>query len=297
MRKSTILLAVIILFIFFLSAVVQAEDSFKRFTLKLSGGIGNSSADDMRHLVEGLNTQIEDLAAVTGFTKTGGLEYANWGTNVEAEIVLRLSRSFGIGLGVGFLKRGKESSIGMELASDANSSFSWAPEFRAIPISMSGYYFLSVAPRLNVFLKAGLGYYFARLKYRVREENALLGILEWNQSEGTTRDSDIGFHGGLGIEYSISGNIAFYAEGIGRSAIFNNWKVNDEYTDSTGEQVKRSGMFWYSEEFMVATNKYYANIQLSEQEPSYPWLKNVRKARFSFSGFTIRVGIRIGLGK
>lgn len=297
MKRTSVIPLTIICILFFTGAS-YAQGYPKKFSLKLSGGYGNTMGGDMEAFIDGLNSETTDLAAVLGFTQTGELENVNWGLDFEGEFVLNLTENFGIGFGVGCLERKSKSQAELEFLPLIKASISWEPKYTAIPLYLSGYCYFPVAQKMNVFLKAGVGYYFAKIRYEVLEENESLGYPgTWNRDEGEATDERIGFHGGFGFEYDITENIALYIEGTRRYVTFKNWKVKNTETDSSGAEVNQSGTFWYVKEFKEETGKHYASMMISENKPSYPWLKDIRRAEISLSGFSFRVGVKIRFGE
>ena len=297
MRRKSVLLSLTILCIFFLTATGNTQDFLKKFSLKFSGGLGSTAGGDFNAFPDGLNSLATDLAPFLGLTKTGELENPNWGFDFEGEFLYSLSENFGVGLGVGYQRRSKETSLKMALESLMSATLTWEPELTIIPINLSGYYFFPVGSKMNAFLKAGIGYYFAKVYLKLREEYAsFLGLEGWNEDEFEAKDSGFGFHGGLGIEYNLTGTISLYAEGMGRYLKITDLEFEGTTTYASGV-IKGSGMLWYLEEFLDANGEYYPGLQISEQKPTDPAYRNVREAEVDFSGFSFRIGIKIRFGK
>jgi opacity protein-like surface antigen len=298
MRKKSVLLSLAILCIFILTTAGSAQDFLKRFSLKLTGGYGSLAGGDVIEAVDGLNSQLEDLAAIAGLPTPGEVENAKWGLDFEGELVFSLSKNFGVSLGAGYLVRKIDSIVEIRLEPIISGSFLWEPKYTVIPVTLSGYYYFPVASKANVFFKAGIGYYFAKINFKTREELVIVGELnEWDQNDAEAKDNGFGFHGGLGFEYNITGSVALYAEGIGRYINLKEWEVDNTYRDSSGYTLRQSGSFWYEEEFNAGTGKYYPSLTISEQRPSSPWIRNARKAEIDLSGLSFRIGVRIKFGK
>ena len=171
-------------------------------------------------------------------------------------------------------------------------SFSYAPEYHAFPLNLSSYYFLPLTQKMQAFLKIGAGYYFAKINYMTQEEERSWIGTAWEQDIAIARDKGIGFHGSVGLEYRLSKKLSFFLEGSGKSISFKNWKVDNKHKSPYGiTDVK--GTFWYVEEYDSYTNRYYPSLELSEERPSHEDIRNVRRAEISFSGFSIRFGIKI----
>jgi len=297
MKRKSVLLSLTILCIFLLMSAGNAQDLLKKFSLKLTGGYGSTAGGDFNAFPDGLNSLAADLVPFLGLTKTGELENPKWGLDFEGELVFSLSENFGVGLGAGYQKRSKETSLELALEPLISATLTWEPELSLIPVNLSGYYFFPIGSRMNAFLKAGIGYYFAKVYLKLREEyTSFLGLEGWDEDEFEAKDSGFGFHGGLGIEYNLTGTISLYAEGMGRYLKITDWEFEGTTTYASGV-IKGSGTLWYLEEFLEATGNYYPGLQISEQKPTDPEYRNVREAEVDFSGFSFRVGIRIRFGK
>ena len=297
MRRKSVFLSLTILCIFLLASAGNAQDFLKKFSFKISGGLGSTSGGDFNAVPDGLNALVEDLVPFFGLTKTGELENPKWGLDFEGELLFSLSENFGVGLGVGYQRRSKETSLELALEPLTRNTITWEPELTIIPINLSGYYFFPIGSKMSAFLKAGIGYYFAKVYLKLREEyTSFLGLEGWNEDEFEAKDSGFGFHGGLGIEYNLTGTISLYAEGMGRYMKITDWQFEGTTTYDSGV-IKGSGTLWYLEEFVEAIGKYYPGLQISEQKPTDPVYRNVKKAEIDFSGFSFRVGIRIRFGE
>jgi opacity protein-like surface antigen len=291
MKKGQIIVCASILCVFLMFGTGMAQETAKKFTLKLSGGYGSVSGGDLTTIADGLNELLVDIARVAGATTSGEIESAKWGPEFEGEFVYNITDRFGVGLGVGYIRKSIEKKAELQVGTLARVSFEWKPVYKVVPITLSGYYTLPVASKMNAFFKAGIGYYFATWDYKIREENELFGITVWSENEGTAKDNGFGFHGGLGIEYSISGSVALFVEGTGRYVNLKDWDVDNLYQDAFGSE-RDTGTFWYLEEFEEATGKYYPSLELGDEEPSGPGIKNARKAEISLSGVVFKLGVK-----
>lgn len=291
--KNLLVLSLSILLIFFLAIPIHAQDSSQKFSLKLASGYGNTTGGDVQSMADGVNEVLADMAALAGFTVTDKLENVKWGAEFEGEFVFNINRKFAVSLGVEHITRTIDSMAAVELGALARLSLEWEPEYTATPLKLSGYYYIPVGSSLKGYVKAGMGYYFAKIKYKIREEEELLGITYYEQQDGEAKDNGLGFHGGLGLEYSVSMNVAFFVEGTGRYVNLKDWDVENTHSSPAGT-YSETGKFWYAEEYNQETDKFYETIQLYEQKPDDPGFRNVRKAEISLSGFTLRLGVKIG---
>jgi len=285
MKRKSIILSIMMLTLFSLTGIGQAQ---KKFSLKLTGGYGTMSAGDINEMLSSLDTILTDL--LSGFTKEGSLEKIKWGLDFDGELIVDLTDNIGIGLGVGYIQRKKDSeTIFMEPLGTV--TITGEPKITVIPIKLSAYYFYPIASRLNIFLNGGIGYYFGNITFGFGSDVSAIEETFWTKNVIEAKDDGIGFHGGIGFEYNMAKNFAFFVEGAGRYTKLKNWEGDITITDSDGYTDKSSGTVWYYEtEFF---GKYYPTIDVAKDKPTYPDIKNVRKFEGDLSGFSFRAGIRV----
>lgn len=290
MKKKLIILSTMTFTFFSLTGIGQAQ---LRLSLKATGGYGTISPGDINAVINSKDNMLKDLARIYGYTKEGALEKINWGLNFEGEFILNLTDNIGIGLGSGYIQRKKSSTASLTIETMGTINNNGKPNITAIPIKISVYYFYPVASRMNVFLKGGIGYYFGKITLRLEEDIVSTSTVDvWQDFK--VKDNGIGFHGGLGFEYNIVQNIAFFVEGEGRYAKLKDWKGDMTYKDWLDQLTeKRSGTFWYYE--FERYGKYYSDVDIREDKPTDSHFKNLRKFECNFSAFSLKVGIRIKL--
>ena len=242
--------------------------------------------------MDGMNAQIRDLATAADFTVVDTLDLPKWGLDLEAEFLYRPARNFAIGVGTGFLRKTDDTRLAAELEDLAGISLDWTATHQLIPLRLSGYYFVALGSRLTAHARVGIGYYFGRMTYTVRTEETLLGITIWEQNDGEATAGGIGFHGGLGLEYPLSTTFALFVEAAGRLVSLKDWSVKNDHSAAWTSEHE-TGTFWYAEERDEALGKYYPTLQMFEERPAGPDLRDVREAAFGFSGFALKAGLRI----
>ena len=163
----------------------------------------------------------------------------------------------------------------------------------AIPILLSGYYYLPLGSKTKAYLRAGAGYYFGKLNSNVREEATVAGLTIWEENETEAKDSGFGFHGAVGFEFDLSKAVALFTEATGRYVQLNNWEGENTYSAAWGSD-KEKGFFWYAEKLNHETGKHYATLLMLPHEPTWAEYRNVRKAEFNFSGYALKLGVRVG---
>jgi opacity protein-like surface antigen len=290
MKRKLIASSAIIFGFFFLTGIGigQSQDFIKGFSLKLTGGYGTMAVGDFNTVVEDLDSRYNYIASYYGVTKEGTLKQLNYGIELEGEIIMKLPGNFGLGIGTGYYLRSKDSEFSIEEYLPGYGYFqgrtiSLKPKFTAIPITLTFYYFLPSKSLVNLYLNGGIGYYFGKVTFTIRED--LVPYFddspEWNEKQLEAKDQGFGLHGGVGLEFNVISKVAFFIEGNGIYCILKSWKgdVITEYSHKSSD--KESGTVLYYEEAG------YANFTTSKDRP------NVRKLRWNLSGLSLRGGIRI----
>jgi hypothetical protein len=116
----------------------------------------------------------------------------------------------------------------------------------------------------------------------------------------TDYKANLGFHGGIGMEYSLTKNLGLVLEVQGRYVKIKNLKgfIQSEDSHFIGRISKRKGYLW-SYKISEWDFRSYYNLDISEEPPrgSIPEISisEVRKAIIDLSGFSLRIGLRIRL--
>lgn len=278
----------------FLSLAIPspAQEVSKKFSLKLSGGYGTITGGDIPTVMDGMNATIRDLAAISDFAVVDTIEAAKSGPEWEVEFLFRPARNIGVSLGTGYLRKADDTRIAAELEGLASLTLDWTATYQVIPLRLSGYYFFKAGSKMTAYAKAGIGYYFGKMTYTIRTEENLLAVTLWEQNDGEATSSGPGFHGGLGLEYPLSPSFSLFLEAAGRSISLKDWSVENDYSTAWGSEHE-TGKFWFVEELDSDLGKYYPTLQMFEEKPSGPDLRNVREAAFGFSGFVLKAGVKI----
>jgi opacity protein-like surface antigen len=299
MKKILTVLPTFLIVFFFLVMEIQAKDFPKGFSLKFTGGYGTMLIGDINVVLEDQENSYSDWASLPDATKEGEFKKLNRGFEYEGELIISLTEHFGIGIGAGYIQRAEPSKIAFELDTSVlylNYDISYSPELSAIPIKLSIYYYFPIVSRMNLFLNGGIGYYFGKLNYRSVWDMHMV-YEGWDSSDVRldsiieTKDNGIGFHGGIGFEYDVMKNLAFFVEGAGRYIKLKDWEgdsieyIGVTYDDGTTEGTTEtsSGTLWY----------YEVVLKIQEEKPNGSNIRNVRKAEVDFSGFSFRIGLRV----
>ena len=243
-----------------------------RFAFKFTGGPNILDGGDLNAGAKGLFDYYAAQARSQGAAVGGSFSPAKLGPNLGLELIYRITDKIGLGLGFEMLSASKDME--QKISSGSSSvGYTHSVKASAVPLRLSVYYFLPASPRLNVFLKAGLGYYLASVFYSDNHEGGRLPF------EIDASGSGLGFHGGLGLEISLSRKLGIVAECSGRFASFDGF---------TGTMVMRSGTLWTLD--MEQPFGTFPVLFVESGEPSYSWFVNIRESKISITGFSFVVG-------
>jgi len=206
---------------------------------------------------------------------------------------------------IGFIYGGRESSSGFEVEESESFyvDFTYAPEIdvSAIPLKLGVYYTFPFKSEMKLYINGGIGYYFARTYFYRKQKEVFIrdgsiigdyrGIVDWDLSS-----KGIGFHGGVGFEYSFTKNFSLFTEVQGRYAQIKKLERDNIYESSEYYGPHYCGtMYYFEEKRDIFIDKYYSSLGISREKPDEPEYRNVREARLDLSGFCFKVGIKIRL--
>ena len=169
--------------------------------------------------------------------------------------------------------------------------------FSAVPIRLGIFYNVLQSRNLNFFLHGGVGYYLADWKELEDYESESQDSSFWKKYETTVHSGGLGFHGGLGLEYRLLGNVSLVLEGSGRYARISGFEGEYNEKSSWGTDTTDEGTLYYYE--WEYNQKSYPWVELLDRDPSQinfsSPIYNARKAVIDFSGYSLQAGIKISL--
>lgn len=289
--RKIIFFCVIFLMVFVFSVYSESPPE-RKFELKLSGGISHLSRTDSEDTADYWShlSKISTEAAGGAFTREKN--NLDWGWEFSGEIVLNLSSRFALSGGAGYITGKYSSTSGTTNQEGAASSTSENDQtVRAVPVTFGICTYLPVSSKSRFYISAGVGYYFASFSFsNYREDD----IPYWIDINFTGSGGDIGVHGGIGFEYALSKNIAIVIEGFGRYAKISGFKGTRDREDSNNWSDSSDATHYHYEHY-AWTEEWLARTGFSTEPPSGEDVRNVRDFEIDFSGYTIRVGLKIKL--
>jgi opacity protein-like surface antigen len=288
----------IFLFVLGLTSMSYADSAIKGFTIKLGGGAGTWSGGDINDFFKDFNVRMNNTAGlIVGADVVGKINELNFGPDFEGEFIIELPSNFAVGFGVGYMVRSSEDTTEISLYG-ATESIGIEIRFSAVPITFNGYYNLPLGEKTRAYIKAGVGYYIGKSTYFVRQEARVLGLPSaWQEDEGDASSNAFGFHLGAGVEFALSDSVTLFFETAGRSVNLKNWEGKNKYKDFLGASESESTEWYYAEEYDDMTRNWYKSVQITEEEPSGSYYRNVRKAEINYSGMVLRLGVKITFGR
>jgi Outer membrane protein beta-barrel domain len=262
---------------------------FSRLTVKLYGGYDYMSAGDVNSGTR-YYFDILDLYAAEGYgTITGGYKPLHGGVNVGGDVIYQLSPGFGIGLGFGYLR------------SSANSAATWTDvetvtitteaRLTGMPIRLGAFFSAPISKRINLITDVGVDYFLGVKLHGMQG-------LDWSETdwehmilEASERSGlDIGFHGNLGFEYSLTPKIGLFIEAAAQYADLKNFEsVTGTAETFEGTDTTEGKLYLGSQ---VAAGHSISTFTIVAPGDPLPG-SYFREPRIDLSSLSIRAGFRI----
>jgi hypothetical protein len=214
----------------------------------------------------------------------------HWGKEVAGDLFYYLSSRFAISAGAGYIS-GRVNDVAETVVGEVKAFNIHDFKVRAVPIRVGAAYFLPVFPKSRISVGAGLGYYFAKFDRFYRREP---GTGYWIDSNMTGTGQGLGFYGVIGFEYSATKKIALVIEGTGRYSKISGIKGSRERVDSNNWSDSVEAPY-YALDRERLPGMWFPVVNIADPAPSGEGTRNVRDAVLDFSGFSIRVGMKINL--
>ena len=260
----------------------------KEFFVKMAFGISSGgNITDSWHLNPGMYD----------YTVSQG-EKPSLEMDLALELIFQIHPNIGLSLGTGTFSRRLNGSTPLFTPFGQNEpveNFSLAPELVSdiTPIYLTAILTFPIKPSLKVNFQGGIGYYMGSIRSGKLEENYEADInpamianrLLWKfESSANT----IGFHAGTEIDIAVHENVFFFIETLYREASFKKFEASlrnntnqglSNGIGQTGENLGEESTFFYAQKVLSV-----------EQEKDIDY----RISSLKFSGFSFRVGLKIG---
>lgn len=275
---------------------IGARQRFSRLAVRLYGGFSRAAAQDVNFGSDGYFEYFKMYEAMApNITTTGGYSPVHAGYDLGADLIFQISRTFGIGLGVGYLRSARRSHMTLDVDNVTVLDLTATPTLSAMPVNLGLFLTVPVSRKINLTADAR-GTYFARFKFDLMQN------LEFGSPDNWQRESlrgsrssffsNLGAQGSLGIEYKLSPRMGFFVEAVGRYARLKNFDVVTRTTEIetgglTTDEGKAYIMFVETTDFSYSM--FFVMDPSSPAEPPF----FVREPKFDLSGFSVQTGIRI----
>lgn len=247
--------------------------------IALNGGGVFLGGGDLNRGSEGLAGFYKDSL---GATSAGTVSPLHLSYNLGVELNINLSPQLRLGIGLDYFKGDKESKIEI-IKGTRKDLYITRPEIQAVPLRVSLIYF----PANFFYLTAGIDYYFAKVNYDYRIQTGE----DWIRWRGEATSRSTGLRGGAGVVAWLSSYFGLFIETTGQYAEIGDFKGTNIYLESGGESSEEEGSL-YIYQARVSAQKSHPLLFISSQKPGEAGVSDVKEAVVSFSGLTVKAGLR-----
>ena len=250
---------------------------------KLSGSYSFLVLNDVNRSLQGwVELHKKEATSVPGWTFGGGKAgKVRGGFDLEGEVLLNWAPRWAVGIGSGYsYSEVTESRSAISVEEGAVSMVYARPtKVAATPLVVSGYHFWPLGPKVQIYVRAGMGWLWA--KYVDREGSKKASALNYAYTSYQSASGQGALiQGGLGVKYVQDQSLGFFCEVSLRQA-----KVNSF--------VRETGTLYFFEEYNSSLDFWQAKIQAREKAPAGEDFRSVRKAVVDFGGFVLKLGFFI----
>ena len=267
------------------------EAKLSPLVLRLYGGFTRAEAGDINEGLDGYFEVLELYSALGLGTTTGAFRPLRDGRNFGADLVFQITPHVGIGIGAGYLRFSKSSSMTFTHESET-VELSATPALSAVPVRLGLFLTFPLGRRLNLTINGGAEAY-AALKLDAKQRiNAFGDLAETSLTASRNAPSfgNLGFEGSLGFEFMVSRNAGFFIEAAGRYARLKNFA---KAASSSSEGTVEGRL--YLETFTQAEGTW--SLFTVEKTPpvSDPPSPVYTEPKIDLSGFSLQAGLRLRL--
>lgn len=306
-KKRIIIWALLFISLTSLGNITYSEEKKDKlsFSIILTGGQRYTSIGDMNKHLENFDNHLSELTSYEG-SKIKKLN--NDKKTLEGEIRLDVSSKFAIGFGIEGISDKNESRFefkdpwpwiaGIDGLESYPHTISTQPEVSAVNFKLGTYYTIPLVRRIYLFLDGGIDYYIS--KAHLHKYHKILGPISiydsliLKEEDYDVTANGLGFHGGIGFEYKILDDLSLVLGFQGRYARIKNLKGTEMITERIGidpEEREGEGVLHIGEKMWLG--EYFPDLIIFESQPSGGEFRNVREAVLDFSGYSLRLGLKI----
>lgn len=208
------------------------------------------------------------------------------GYGFEGELQFLLSRRFGIGLSGGYAYGSlpEEKALTLSVWDGVTYYHTKPAKMSAYPVLASAYIFLPIGRRVDLYLKGGAGFVFAKFVGREGlrkpdEKNYFYTLFE----TATARRG--AYAGGLGLSFDLDDSLGFFLEADLRSARVDGFDGEDN--------LMQAGRLYAYEQFIPDLGLWQPKIHVLPRAPEGAEFREVHEASLDLGGYGARLGVML----
>jgi hypothetical protein len=243
--------------------------------LRFFGGAGFLSPHDINKGVKGWSDLHAEFITRMGYSQEGETRPIQLGMDLGGDLLIHFTPHVAIGIGSGYIQATRDSEI--IFAKDTTITMSDRSKISAVPVRAGLFFTIPLNRVMSASLNFGSAYYMAKYNW------------DWNSGDlGELHDSvkanGFGFHGGIGFEFNLSSDIAFFLEGTARYVKIKGFEGTE--TGREGPDTWQSeGTLYYVE------GTEFPSLLLRESMPT--GYRVAREAEVDLSGLAVIAGIKL----
>lgn len=265
-----------------IKAELPQEKTLRRFHFTLFTGGNYAGGGDLNKGALGL---ADYYSGVLGITGKGAVKPVHYSFSFGGEFSFSLTSRLSLAVEIESFQGEKESLTDFGQVTQ-EYHIKTRPKLSAVPVGISVSYAFTPA----LYIKGGLSYYFAGCSYlyQIQEDDQLL---EWM---GEANARGLGLQGALGFTRSIGSRLGVVVELAGHLAKINGFQGKDTFQNSSGQTLIEKGTL-YLIQAELSEQQSYPLLFIRESKPHEAGVVDAREARIDFSGFSLKIGLRIHL--
>ena len=260
-----------------LAAELPAE---KTFGFSILAGANLVAVDDLNAGARGL---ADYYGAVMGTQGEGGVGALHLTYILSAEVSYGLLPGLYLTVGADYFSGRRTSRVDFA-ADDLPDAVVTRPRVQAIPIKVGIAYY----PLPYLYAKCTFQYLFAKANYLYRFERGTF----WREWQGEAKASGPGAGAAFGGEWEFYPGLFLVGEAEFRIARIGGFRGKDISTDSDGESYSEQGTLYYFQK-RAGGQEDFPLVFIRSDVPAEAGISGPREAKVSFSGMSLKVGIRV----